>query len=251
MMPQLYVLARPSFADEFARFLASEGLSWAQTGSTPAEQLIEFAGRICYMSFGTRQSPKSNREYILNLIRSGHDSVLEHVNWTFLLTGVTRAFTHQLVRHRAGMAFSQLSQQYHDETDALFVAPEGLAKFPEALKAWTEAVDASRRAYQKILSALLSDSNRSKEEMRSIRSAARSVLPNATETKIVMTGNARSIRHFLKLRGGIIGDPEMRRVSKLIYDVIALDAPSLIYDFECRTIEDGSPLILTLGSSTA
>jgi thymidylate synthase (FAD) len=243
---QLYVLARPSFTNEFARFLAAEGHSWAQTGCTPAERLVEFAGRICYMSFGARQSPKNNREYILNLIRSGHESVLEHVSWTFLLTGVTRSFTHQLVRHRVGMAFSQLSQQYHDEADANFVTPEGLDRHPEALRAWMESVNTARRAYQMIYSALSSENGHSKESTRAVRSAARSILPNATETKIVLTANGRAIRHFLRLRGAIKGDVEMRRVASLIYDVIAIDAPSLVCDFERNIMDDGNPAIVSV-----
>jgi thymidylate synthase (FAD) len=246
MTPQIYVLARPSFTNDYARFLASEKLTWAQANCTPAERLIEFAGRICYMSFGSRQSAKGNREYIQNLIRQGHESVLEHANWTFLLSGVTRAFTHQLVRHRAGVAFSQLSQQYHDETEANFVIPEGLTKHPEALEAWTEAVGSSRRAYEIILSNLSGHEPQSKESMRAVRSAARSVLPNATETKIVMTANGRAIRHLLTVRGAIEGDLEMRRVAKLIYDVISIDAPSLVSDFECRTMEDGSHILIKL-----
>jgi thymidylate synthase (FAD) len=114
--PKIYVLARPSFTNEFDAFLQEEGQEWKGSTSTPAERLVEFAGRICYMAFGVRQSTKTNSEYIGNLIRQEHESVLEHVGWTFLLTNVSRAFTHQLVRHRVGFSFSQLSQQYHDES---------------------------------------------------------------------------------------------------------------------------------------
>jgi thymidylate synthase (FAD) len=243
MTPEIYVLARPSFTDEFSRFLAAEKETWIQTPCTPAEKLIEFAGRICYMSFGSRQSVRTNREYIQNLIDQGHESVLEHLNWTFLLTGVTRAFTHQLVRHRAGLSFSQLSQQYHDETEAAFVVPEGLEHEPEALAAWKESIEVSRRAYKKIMTTLLRGGRAAKETKRAIHSIARSVLPNATETKIVVTANARAIRHFLSIRGAIEGDIEMRRVSKLIYDAIVADAPAVVSDFVCEDRNDGTPVI--------
>lgn len=238
----LYVLARPSFSEEFVRFLGAEKQSWSQTGGSAAERLTEFAGRICYMSFGSNQSPKSNSAYLRNLIRNGHESVLEHVSWTFLLTGVSRAFTHQLVRHRVGVAYSQLSQQYHDERDASFVRPDGIESDPDLLAAWQSAVESSRKAYQMILQTLSSSDQQSKESVRAIKSAARSVLPNATETKIVFTANARAIRHILASRGAIEGDFEMRHVSKLIFEVVVADAPSLFPDFQCDDLPDG-PII--------
>src|SRR2546429_580260 len=134
--PKIHLIGRPQFDVEvFLAFLQGGDLSWKRTpGTTDAEELVEVAGRICYLSFGNRQSPRNNAEYIENLIQMGHESVLEHVTWTFLIDGVSRAFTHQLVRHRVGLAFSQLSQQYHDESDASFVMPGNLSTSPEAQK---------------------------------------------------------------------------------------------------------------------
>ena len=119
-------ISHPSFDQGvFLDFLNENGLTWIQKGNaTEAEHLVEASGRLCYMSFGEQnQSPRNTNEYIMNLIVQGHESVLEHLNWTFLITGVSRAFTHQLVRHRAGFSYSQLSQQYHDESEAEFVVP--------------------------------------------------------------------------------------------------------------------------------
>jgi thymidylate synthase (FAD) len=243
--PKIYVLARPSFTNEFEAFLQGEGVEWKGPISKPAERLVEFAGRICYMSFGARQSPRTNSGYIQNLIVQGHESVLEHVVWTFLLTNVSRAFTHQLVRHRAGFSFSQLSQQYHDESEASLLMPEGLETFPDAADAWRIATETALGAYRKIISNLLS-SKVSKEKLRSIRTAARSVLPNATETKIVVTANARAIRHFLNVRGSIEGDLEMRRVSKLIYSMLLTDAAALVQDFKCQHLSDGTPEVVKI-----
>ncbi len=123
--PKLFLVGRPNFDyNSFLGFLETEGESWlkSEEASTP-ENIVEVAGRLCYMSFGSRQFRKCNKDYIDNLIKQGHESVLEHVSWSFILTGVSRAFTHQLVRHRVGFSFSQLSQQYHDENDATFVCP--------------------------------------------------------------------------------------------------------------------------------
>lgn len=247
MRPSLYLLARPQFTADYRRFLAACRTSWQETSASDAERLIEFAGRICYMSFGRRQSPRDNAAYIANLVDRGHDSVLEHANWTFLLDGVSRAFTHQLVRHRAGFSFSQLSQQYYDQSRVEFVAPVGIAEHPAAYAAWRTAIEAARDAYQAIQSQLNMDTPApyasAKERLRAMRSAARSVLPNATETKIVVTANGRSLRHFLAVRGSIDGDVEMRLVSGLIFEMLATEAPSLIADFENAAALDEIPLI--------
>lgn len=250
MTLKLYLLARPSFGDGHLDFLKEEGVSWnEQEGRpTPAERLIEFAGRICYMSFGEKQHKKKNSQYIENLIERGHESVLEHAGWTFLLVGVSRAFTHQLVRHRAGFSFSQLSQQYHDESDATFVSPPGVDVSSPAYLAWKDAVEAASRAYREMIAGLEVEGGMSKETVRAIRSAARSVLPNATRTSIVVTANARAIRHFLSVRGAIDGDYEMRSVSKLIYDLILNEAPSLLVDFRSERLKDGSPKIVKIKS---
>src|SRR5204863_5540198 len=138
MSLKIYKISSPQFHPEaFLDFLQREGEVWTRTpAATEAEELVEAAGRICYMSFGEKQSPRSNTEYIRNLIKQGHESVLEHVSWTLLLIGVSRALTHQLVRHRSGFSFSQLSQQYHEETTAEFVEPSHLQHSSRALEAW-------------------------------------------------------------------------------------------------------------------
>jgi thymidylate synthase (FAD) len=248
--PKLYILSRPALTEEIGHFLSNEGASWRTSpAATVAEALTEFAGRICYMSFGDKQSCKTNAEYIANLVDQGHESVLEHVNWTFLLTGVSRAFTHQLVRHRPGFAYSQLSQQYHDEAHADFVQPYGLEKYPAALDSWSKAMQTAAAAYTAIVGALEADAQEAQSEVsrkemsRAIRSAARSVLPNATETKIVVTANARALRHFLLVRGSILGDFEMRAVSALIYKMLHSEAPSFVADFKAGALADGSAII--------
>jgi len=163
------------------------------------------------------------------------------------LTGVSRAFSHQMVRHRVGFSFSQLSQQYHDETATVFVVPEEVRSNAKAMTLWLHLIKELRAGYQSISTDLEQSGAlhraSSKELRRSLRSAARSILPNATETKIVFSANGRAIRHFLDLRGAITGDLEMRRVSALIYLRINVEAPALVNDFEMTTDEDGYPLI--------
>jgi thymidylate synthase (FAD) len=249
--PQIYLIGRPRInVDTFLSFLKDESTVWARSPrATEVEEIVEIAGRICYMSFGEKQSPRRNGDYIHNLIKQGHESVLEHVSWTFLMVGVSRAFSHQLVRHRVGFAFSQLSQQYHEETSATFVEPAHLQQSPRALEAWRKAVAVSQESYRVILDSLGELEGKAgvelskKESKRAIRSAARSVLPNATETKIVVTANARALRHFLKIRGSILGDIEMREVAAALFSQVQPEAPSLFADFTLGRLRDGTPLL--------
>ena len=104
MQPKIYTVARPRFdSAEVQRFLDDEKETWHNTdGAQSAENIVEIAGRLCYMSFGARQFRRDNYQYVQNLIAQGHESVLEHAVWSFILTNVSRSFTHQLVRHRIG-----------------------------------------------------------------------------------------------------------------------------------------------------
>lgn len=257
--PRLYVIGRPSFdLGEFVRFLAAADETWESNDqSSDAEKLVEVAGRVCYMSFGSRQRTKPNDAYIANLIRQGHESVLEHVSWTFVLDGVSRAFSHQFVRHRVGFAFSQLSQQYHEEGDTEFVEPAIIRALPTLSKAWRDTVERCRDTYNEIVTTLAKSDlleqsiDDTREVLRALRAAARSVLPNATETKIVFTANARAIRHFLAVRGNVVGDEEMRVVSHLILECARREAPALFQDFAAKELPDGLPIVFQVGVSRA
>jgi thymidylate synthase (FAD) len=249
-MPEITLLARPVFGEAHRTFLRAhlppEDAHWQEdSNATDAERLVEFAGRVCYLSFGRHQSPRGNSEYIANLIRRGHDSVLEHAAWTFALAGVSRAFTHQLVRHRVGFSYSQLSQQYHDERATPMIRPAEIDRSTGAAAAWDAAVAASRAAYATISEEFgLNEPRRlPAERRRALRSAARSVLPNALESIVVITANARAIRHFLKLRGGIEGDPEMRLVAAALLDTLRPEAPALFADFVVSNPGDHLPLV--------
>src|SRR5919109_3482638 len=138
--PRITLLARPDFCEPDhlqVRWLGE---------STDGEKLAEFAGRLCYMS---QKNPanRATREYLENIKKQGHGSVLEHANYSLLLEGVSRSLTHELVRHRAGFAYSQLSQRYVDESDASFVVPPAIIG-DEALEgAWRSQIEGALASY--------------------------------------------------------------------------------------------------------
>ena len=123
--PSVYVVGRPSLHTDLIDFLEDHHTDWKSDSPRPAEVLVEGAGRLCYMSFNTPR-PGGNAAYIKHILEAGHGSVLEHAVWNFIITGVSRSLTHELVRHRAGLAYSQLSQRYVDESDVGFVLPPDL-----------------------------------------------------------------------------------------------------------------------------
>ena len=251
--PTIFVIARPTVDWNGVDAFEKQEAKWRRDPhATHADHLVELAGRVCYLSFGERQSRKSNDEYIANLIEHGHESVLEHVSWTLILTGVSRAFTHQLVRHRVGFSFSQLSQQYHTEEAARFIEPSSVSSDPRRQLVWRDAILRAHAAYL----AFIADEDRTstkledlpaRESQRAHRSAARSLLPAATETKIAITANARAIRYFLSQRGGIEGDEEMRVVSARLLDIVQDDAPAVFADFAVERMADGSPIVRRVG----
>jgi len=243
--PKIFVVSRPEKSDQIPELLAFFNSSLKDPqGATPAEHIVEIAGRVCYLSF-QNPSAKTTRSYIENLIRQGHESVLEHVSWTVVLAGVSRAFTHQLVRHRVGFAYSQLSQQYVDHRSVRFVIPGEILSQPRLLARWKRQILVLRKQYIDLLDGLQNEPRRlnSKENNRFVRSGARSILPNCVEAIIAVTGNARAFRHFLTLRGSIEGDVEMRRVSAIILASLKQEAPSIFFDFVQEDLPDGWPMV--------
>lgn len=257
--PTVYLVGKQVVQSaEVDRFLADHGVSWSTDTTVAAEWLAETAGRVCYMSFA-KPRPGGNNAYLHHIKEVGHGSVLEHGVWNLLLVGVSRSLTHELVRHRAGFGYSQLSQRYVDESVAEYVEPDIIANDPELHEIWREAVEKAHEAYVKLTTLLnerLSDRVAAAAAMlpvdadrttkrKAARQAARSVLPNATETKIFVTANARSLRHFLEQRGSRHAEPEIRKLADIMLDVLQADSPNLFGDYERIPLPDGTFEITT------
>ena len=245
---RVYVLGRSILDEsELERFLRDHGIEWRRDSAVSAEILCETAGRICYMSFA-RPRPGGNRAYLEHIKESGHGSVLEHAVWNLLITGVSRSLTHELVRHRAGVSVSQLSQRYVDESVAEYVEPDIIANDPELHAVWLEAIRSSHNAYVRLVELLQSKLPEMEDKTlrrKLARQAARSVLPNATETKIFITANARALRHFLEQRGSRYAEPEIRKLANRLLDLLQKESPNLFGDYERVDLGDGTFEIVT------
>jgi thymidylate synthase (FAD) len=245
--PDIYIVGRQTMDREtIDRFLEDRELTWETDTEVGGEQLVEAGGRICYMSFG--KGRKTNREYIQNLVSMKHGSVLEHATWDFIITGVSRSFTHELVRHRAGWGYSQLSQRYVDESTANFVEPDIIARDEKLHAVWLNAVKTAHDAYRELAEGLmdhLPNVENKTERRKRVREAARSVLPNATETMIFCSANARALRHFIELRGAEGAEAEIRRVALKLLRIMQEEAPTLFGDYEIARMEDGTEVART------
>lgn len=247
--PSVYLVGRQSLDEAaVARFLADHEVpDWSTDTAIPADVLPELAGRLCYMSFA-KPRPGGNSAYLAHIKEVGHGSVLEHTVFNFIIAGVSRSFTHELVRHRAGFGYSQLSQRYVDESVADFVEPDCIAEDGELHEVWRQAVEQAQEAYVKLVNGLQQKfaSVEDKTLRRKLaRQAARSVLPNATETKIFVTANARALRHFIELRCNEHAETEIRVVAALMLDLLRKEAPSLFNDYEFATLADGTRVAQT------
>jgi thymidylate synthase (FAD) len=165
------------------------------------DRAVAVAGRLCYAPVSAadlkdEMSDEDVAKLVRILVRSGHHSALEHASFTFAVDGVSRACTHQLVRHRLA-SYNQQSQRYvrFGEADS-FIVPPSIAANAEAQLVFLDAMEQARVAYGRLVDLGLAE-GRSKE---SVQEDARFVLPNAAETKIVVTMNARELRHFFQVR---------------------------------------------------
>src|SRR5215813_5137044 len=137
----------------WTHFEPPEDVPWS-TDAEGGQALAEFAGRACYQSWSKpNPATASNAGYLAHILEVGHLSVLEHGTVTFYLSGVSRSFTHELIRHRH-FSYSQLSQRYVPERNAALVEPAAIAADPELHKKFVEATEASVRAYTELLEGL-------------------------------------------------------------------------------------------------
>jgi thymidylate synthase (FAD) len=168
--------------------------------------------------------------------------VLEHASVSFYITGISRSCTHELIRHRH-FSYSQLSQRYVPENESQIVVPPGMEDDDELRRILAEAADASRATYAELLSRLeakFADQPNAILRRKQARQAARAVLPNATETRIVVTGNYRAWRHFIAMRASEHADVEIRRLAIACLRHLVDVAPAVFGDFQVSALADGT-----------
>lgn len=220
-------------------------------GPSMLEHLTKFAGQLCYLSLGEgRTKNKDAQRYFDNILSSGHGSVLEHASVSLLLYGISRSLTHELVRHRAGFAFSQVSQRYVGGEHLRFVErPE--YQGDNVMHLWFHRrIDDAASQYAQLATYIEDHPDFPKEGSRAdkrkaVQQVARSLLPNETEAPIVVTANLRAWRHFLEMRCSTFAEPEIRILAYRIYEVVKSYAPMIFNDYRVTELVDGTKVIST------
>jgi len=239
--PQIFVIGRPTAdRDGMRAYLESVGgQSWLEQreghGGVDAQLLVEFCGRACYRSWEPGLNPNVSRiradpvEYFANLLSSAHGSVLEHANWTFALRNVSRVFTHELVRHRAGSAFSQESLRYVRLTDLGFRVAPALEPVRDRVLLLVEQLEEFQRDAATVLG--INDEGVPFAVKKEVTSALRRLAPMGLSTDIIWTTNARTLRHVIEMRSAPGAEEEMRLVFGRIGEIMLHEAPGLFQDF--------------------
>jgi thymidylate synthase (FAD) len=242
--PQVFLIARPSIDVEGMRgYLADVGgESWLdrrldESGGAlnSGELLVEFGGRACYRSWEPGLNPNVSKvrtdqtEYFANILRSAHGSVLEHANYSFALRNCSRVLTHELVRHRAGSAFSQESLRYVRLSDIGFRVAPALEPVRERVLAIVEQLEEFQVSAAKELG--IDDEGVPFHIKKEVTSALRRLAPTGLSTDIIWTANVRTLRHVVEMRTAPGAEEELRYVFDLVAQVMQREAPGLFQDF--------------------
>ena len=249
--PNVFLIARPAVDLDAMRGYLEDvgGESWLErqieeSGGAPnsAELLVEFCGRACYRSWepglnvNVTHVRTDRREYLENILRSAHGSVLEHANFSFALRNCSRVMTHELVRHRAGSAFSQESLRYVRLTDIGFRVPPALEPVRERVLAIVEQLEEFQREAAEQLG--LDEEGVPFHVKKEATSALRRLAPIGLSTDIIWTANVRTLRHVIEMRTDPGAEEELRLVFDTIAGVALREAPLLFQDFQRH--DDGS-----------
>jgi thymidylate synthase (FAD) len=220
-----------------------------------SSQLCKAAGQVCYASFGPRRTTNENAAaYFERLTSAGHGSVLEHASFSFLLYGISRSVTHELVRHRAGVGVSQVSQRYVSGSVLRFVERPEYQSDPELHGLFEQRADRAAAEYEAMASRLLErqekgvallDAEYKTDARKKVQQTARSLLPNETEAPMVFTGNVRALRHIVEMRADEHAESEIRNLAVRLFLCLVMVDPILFGDYQLQSLPDGTYKVTT------
>ena len=261
--PGVVMLARPrtnvaglaGFLEGFDPELGFPAYLDDPTRLPDSSQLCKTAGQLCYASFGPRHTTNENAAaYFERLTSAGHGSVLEHASFSFLLYGISRSVTHELVRHRAGVGFSQVSQRYVSGAVLRFVERPEYQDDEELHRRFEERADRAAAEYGAMADRLLErqvggnsmlSADYKTDARKKVQQTARSVLPNETEAPMVFTGNVRALRHIIEMRADAHAESEIRNLAVRIYLCLVTADPILFGDYSITELPDGTFTVTT------
>ena len=261
--PGVVMLARPNtqtaglagFLDGFDSSLHFSEYLDDPTSLPDGSQLCKVAGQLCYMSFQRKRTMNADAQrYFDNLKSSGHGSVLEHANFSLLLYGISRSVTHELVRHRAGFSYSQLSQRFVSGNKLRFVERPEFRSDEQLHTQFLQRIERSASEYAELTQRLLEmqkegvsilSADARTDLRKKVQQSARSVLPNETEAPIVVTANSRSWRHVIEMRADAHAETEIRELALRIFLCLYQADPILFSDYQVESLPDETYTVKT------
>ncbi|MBA2443127.1 MAG: FAD-dependent thymidylate synthase [Rubrobacter sp.] len=253
--PQTNVAGLAGFLEGFDASLRFPGYLDDPTPLPGSSQLAKTAGQVCYASFGARRTTNENAaKYFERLTSAGHGSVLEHASFSFLLYGISRSVTHELVRHRAGVGVSQISQRYVSGAVLRFVERPEYVEDAELHRLFEERVDGAAAGYESLAGRLLElqeggsgklSADYKTDARKKVQQTARSLLPNETEAPMVFTGNVRALRHIIEMRADAHAESEIRNLAVRLFLCLSAADPILFGDYRVEELPDGTHTVTT------
>ncbi len=253
--PQTNVAGLEGFLEGFDPALGFPDYLNDPTELPDSSQLCKTAGQLCYASFGPRRTTNENAAaYFERLTSAGHGSVLEHASFSFLLYGISRSVTHELVRHRAGAGFSQISQRYVSGSVLRFVERPEYQEDQKLHRLFEERADRAAAEYDEMAEALLDrqeggaamlSADYKTDARKKVQQTARSLLPNETEAPMVFTGNVRALRHIIEMRADAHAESEIRALALRLFLCLHTVDPILFGDYQLSTLPDGTYTVAT------
>jgi thymidylate synthase (FAD) len=253
--PQVNIAGLAGFLEGFDPALRFPEYLDDPTELPDSSQLCKTAGQSCYASFGPRRSKNDiAAAYFERLTSAGHGSVLEHASFSFLLYGISRSVTHELVRHRAGVGVSQISQRYVSGAVLRFVERPEYQEDPDLHRLFEERADGAAAEYEAMAERLLErqeggasmlTADFKTDARKKVQQTARSLLPNETEAPMVFTGNVRALRHIIEMRADAHAESEIRNLALRIFLCLRTVDPILFGDYELAELPDGTYTVTT------
>lgn len=250
--PQVYLIGESNIISEnLQRYLNDVGASsWDTDALSDSEKLIEVYGRMCYKSFNPELNPnvdqvsRGNKQYLQRVIDHGHGSVLEHAFLNFIITGCSRVFTHELVRHRVGVAISQESLRYVRLDSLLYPLPPDIEVNDQGQLLVYDIVETLEEAQVSLAEVYDIDNIKDFNTKKKLTSAFRRIAPMGLATAIGWSANPRTIRHILEMRTSPHAEWEIRKIFGMVGEIVTERYPNLFGDYDVEII-DGLPCYQT------
>lgn len=221
---------------------------WQTDAPSGGEKLCEVYGRLCYRSFGPGLNPnvtrvrEGNQRYLENILKAGHGSVTEHALVNFIFADVSRVFTHELVRHRAGTAISQESLRYVRLEDLSAWVPTHIRENEEAMEVFGKTVEQLEKVQKQLADLFGISDEKEFDRKKKLTSAFRRLAPIGVATTIGWSSNFRTLRHVIEMRTDPHAEEEIRLVFGKVFEIVRERYPNMFGDYEVEEV-DGLPWV--------